>query len=220
MTCGSLLEKHDKLLAHLDAWFRSFQSRHSDLMQCGQGCARCCCGLFDISLPDAVRLAKAFEALPGKIRTAIENRAETIQRKICRECAGLEAPFFLNVLSQKAIDQIVDRMPEVRCPLLDEQDGCLLYDDRPLACRLEGVPMVDSHDGLFGDWCELNFVEGVSPELAGELNLDYYKIQAMEQEVTGNLSQYLLAERQEDATVFIPSVIAAFGSFWKLYIKD
>ena len=80
--------------------------------------------------------------------------------------------------------------------------------------------MVDTRDGLFGDWCELNFKEGVFPETARDLSLDYYEIQAIELEATGNLSEVLLASRQEEATVFVPSVIAAFGSFWKSRVKD
>ena len=28
----------------------------------------------------------------------------------------------------------------VRCPLLDEENRCLLYDARPITCRLYGVP--------------------------------------------------------------------------------
>jgi len=37
-----------------------------------------------------------------------------------------------------------------RCPLLGSHDECLVYECRPLACRLEGAPMVDSRDGPFG----------------------------------------------------------------------
>ncbi len=33
--------------------------------------------------------------------------------------------------------------------------------ERPMACRLEGVPMVDTRHGLLGDWCDLNFTGGV-----------------------------------------------------------
>jgi hypothetical protein len=53
--------------------------------------------------------------------------------------------------------------------------------------------MVDIRDGLFGDWCELNFTQGISPEIAADLRLDFGEIQAIEQ----------------TAAVFIPSVIVA-----------
>ncbi len=53
--------------------------------------------------------------------------------------------------------------------------------------------MVDARDGLFGDWCELNFTAGISPQMAEDLRLDYYGIQ----------------ETEEGPTIFIPSVICA-----------
>lgn len=220
MKTGVLLEKHDKLRQSLDRWFGSVRTRYAALMVCGRGCIQCCHGLFDISLPDAFRLAEGYGTLSEELQVAIANRASAIQHRICQNEVELKAPFFLHTLSQERIDWLIYRMPRIRCPLLDEQDSCLLYDYRPIACRLEGVPMVDTRDGLFGDWCELNFKEGVFPETARDLSLDYYEIQAIELEATGNLSEVLLASRQEEATVFVPSVIAAFGSFWKSRVKD
>jgi Fe-S-cluster containining protein len=186
-------------------------------MQCGRGCARCCYGLFDVGLPDAFRVAKAFGALPEEIRFEIGDRASVIQEKIRQEGSELRNPFFLNAISQYRIDQLVERIQEVRCPFLGECHDCLIYEDRPLACRLEGIPMVDSNDGLFGDWCELNFKEGISSELTQDLRLDYYEIEAVEQEVTEYLSEYMLGNRQAQVTVFIPSVIASFDSFWNFH---
>ncbi len=215
MTVHLLLSKHNRLLQYIDQWFRSIQAKCGDQMQCGRGCAQCCYGLFDVSLPDAFRVAEAFRLLPAEIRSMVADRASAIQERICQEGTELRAPFFLNEISLDRIDQIVEQIPNIRCPLLDESDCCLTYRHRPLACRLEGVPMVDSHDGLFGDWCELNFKGGVSAELSEYLGLDYYEIQATEQEVTGHLAHHLLGSRQEEVTIFIPSIIAGFDIFWK-----
>ena len=78
--------------------------------------------------------------------------------------------------------------------------------------------MVDPHDGVFGDWCELNFKEGVSSGMEEHLRLDYYELQEVEQEATAYLSSLLLGSRQEEATVFLPSVIASFDTFWIKWI--
>jgi hypothetical protein len=69
--------------------------------------------------------------------------------------------------------------------------------------------------GLFGDWCPLNFREGVTPDVSEDLCLDYYEIQAVEQEVTDHLTGCMVGKRQAEVTVFIPSVIAAIDGFWK-----
>lgn len=218
MTLPSALQKHNDLVNYLDKWFQLIQDKYTDQMQCGCGCAQCCHGLFDISLPDAMRAAHAFGMLPKEIKTSVTKASSEIQEKIALEGKELQAPFFLDKLSPDRIDELVGSVHDVGCPLLDVNDRCLIYEDRPISCRLEGVPMVDLQDGAFGDWCELNFNDGISSELAEDLRLDYYELQVVEQEVTASLSSHLLGSRQEEVTVLLPSVIASFDTFWIKYI--
>ncbi len=88
MTDFRFLEKHDAMVNHLDEWFRSFQAMHQDQMQCGKGCAHCCCGLFDVSLPDALRIAKGFDMLAGDTRSLVMDRASVIQEKSGRKAGN------------------------------------------------------------------------------------------------------------------------------------
>lgn len=215
MDCN-ILREYEEWLKGLDAWFHSIQSAQTDQMQCANGCSRCCYGLFDVSLPDALLIMQGFRRLPLDRRQTVVEAAAGIQHKIMRECPELEAPFFLCGLSEDAIDRIAERVGRVRCPLLGEADGCLIYSYRPLACRLEGVPMVDVRDGLFGDWCELNFRGGAAPELLESLRLDYYRIQDTECAATAHLSQHLFGVRREEMTIFIPSAIAASDALLSL----
>ena len=67
----------------------------------------------------------------------------------------------------------VDAAQSPPCPCLRDAGECLIYESRPLSCRLEGVPMVDVHRGLFGDWCGLNFKEGIPETAIANLQLDY-----------------------------------------------
>jgi Fe-S-cluster containining protein len=138
-------------------------------MQCGRGCAQCCHGLFDISLPDALLLAEGYRSLPLFSQKEVRERALNINAQIVRECRALESPYLLNAISQEKIDDLADMHANARCPFLSELNACLIYEQRPLACRLEGIPMVDCADGLFGDWCKLNFRTGVSPEIIRDL---------------------------------------------------
>lgn len=48
------LQRHREFLVGVERWFESIRRKHSGEMQCGRGCAPCCRGLFDISLPDAL----------------------------------------------------------------------------------------------------------------------------------------------------------------------
>jgi Fe-S-cluster containining protein len=215
MNSRDFLRKHKGLAWRLDEWFRALQAKHANRMKCRQGCAQCCYGLFDVSLPDAFWVAQAVAALSADIRSEVLERARIIQQKILREEPELRVPFFLHSLSEDKIDRLVERIQDTRCPFLDMHDCCLVYDDRPFACRLEGIPMVDSQDGLFGDWCELNFKEGIPPDVSIDLRLDYYEIRAIEQEAAEHLSCCLLGQQQAEATVFLPSIPATFENFWK-----
>ena len=214
----SLLQEHDNLVDRLDNWFQSIQNRYADQMQCARGCAHCCYGLFDVSLLDAFRIAQAFGILPQEIKSAAAAASSAIQKKIIQEGRELREPFFLNKISEERIDQLVEYVQDARCPLLDDNDHCLIYEHRPIVCRLEGIPIVDSQDGLFGDWCELNFKEDISSAMTEDLQLDYYELMATEQQIAENLSHHLLGSRQKEVTVFIPSIIAAFDSFWIKWI--
>jgi hypothetical protein len=49
---------------------------------------------------------------------------------------------------------------ETPCPLLSDQGSCLVYDFRPMTCRLNGIPLIDTNgEELFDEWCSLNFAD-------------------------------------------------------------
>ena len=209
------LQRHLEFLKGIEGWFGSVRSRHEGQMQCGRGCALCCRGLFDISLPDALVLAEGLAALPPEVLARVRTSAQSIQNGIAQDAPELTAPHFLNVLDAGRIDAIVEHAKSPRCPLLGEDNQCLVYEYRPLACRLEGVPMVDVRDGLFGDWCELNFTGGLPETALKDLQLDYYELQEVEGIAAEIISGDLLHDCRRDATVFIASVVTDFETYWK-----
>jgi Fe-S-cluster containining protein len=148
--------------------------------------------------------------LPEQIKSVVLSRALSIRKNVLRECAELADKDFLESIRPERIDQIVERFSDVRCPFLDEHDRCLIYEHRPLACRLEGIPMVDLNDGLFGDWCEMNFTGGVTPGIEEDFRLDYYEIQNVERAATAYLAQRLTGQPQDEVTLFIASALALF----------
>ncbi len=213
------MKRHKEFLAGVDGWFRSVRRKHANQMQCGRSCALCCRGLFDISLPDALLLAEGLDMLAPEAMMRAKTKAEIIQAGIQTAAPGLKKPHFLNTLSEEQIDPIVEQANSPPCPLLGPDNQCLVYEHRPLACRLEGLPMVDAKDGPFGDWCELNFTSGVPKEAEGDLKQDYYELQEVEQIATEILSDALLGERRRDVTVFIASIVADFEDYWKQLIR-
>ena len=148
----------------LDGWFRHIRDRYAQHMKCGNGCTACCYGLFDLSLADAREVAKGFQKLPPAEQERVSSRAANLHGDIQRTARRPGVPTIFSE-DDPRIDEIVDRANNPPCPFLGDAGECLIYENRPLSCRLEGVPMVDLHQGLFFDWCELNFKEGV-PEKA------------------------------------------------------
>ena len=74
--------------------------------------------------------------------------------------------------------------------------------------------MVDLRHGLFGDWCELNFKEGVTEAALSDLRQDYDRIDAIEEERSSAVAaRARLADHR--LVTFIPSVIAEYDQFWK-----
>lgn len=208
------MRRYNCLLPEIGEWLVRMRAMHEDSLRCSRGCARCYHGLFDVSFPDALLVAHGFRSLPEHGRRTVAVKAAEIQARIAGRVPEFKSPYLLKMEDDALIDRVIACIPSPRCPFLDPGGLCLVYPYRPLVCRLEGIPMVDDHDGLFGDWCELNFVEGVTEEAQGSLQWDYYGLQDAERASTRELSESLLGERQEALTVFIPSIIVEYEQFW------
>ena len=74
--------------------------------------------------------------------------------------------------------------------------------------------MVDTQRRLFGDWCELNFKEGVREPALTDLQLDYAEIDAAQE--AGSAKVAAAAGLQDPrALTFVPSVIVEYPAFWR-----
>jgi Fe-S-cluster containining protein len=197
----------------IDDWFRSIRQKYADQMQCGRGCTLCCYGLFDISLADAREVARGFQKLSPELQNVVRAKASQLHLEMIATRAASSMPTLFSEDDPK-IDVTVSAANNPACPCLGDAGECLIYEHRPLSCRLEGVPMVDIKDGLFGDWCELNFEEGIPEAAEVDLKQDYDAI--AELDYAGSAA---VAERagiaDSKAVTFIASVIAEFEGFWK-----
>ncbi len=201
---------------NIDEWFRQIREKYAANMQCGRGCTACCHGLFDISLSDAVEVARGFHALPPNLQECVRARAAHLDDQIHKAAPDLAQPAIVPEDDQR-IDRIIDAVEIASCPCLGETGECLIYDRRPLACRLEGVPMVDIRQGLFGDWCELNFKDGIPQSALAELEQDYDRLDELQESQSSDVARR--AELSDPrAVTFIPSVIVEHESFWKRFI--
>jgi len=77
--------------------------------------------------------------------------------------------------------------------------------------------MLDAREGPFGDWCELNFKEGIPERAAKHLQQDYNDIDASDEMRSAAFARRA-SLTDHRAVTFIPSVIAEFESLWQLLV--
>jgi hypothetical protein len=84
-------------------------------------------------------------------------------------------------------------------------DGlCLLYDYRPLTCRLHGLSQVDLSGAVFCDsWCTLNFNSN-DPLTMLELRAHFSEFFQREVELLSRFSQQLFGSSHVELDTFIP----------------
>ncbi|MBW2369793.1 MAG: YkgJ family cysteine cluster protein, partial [Deltaproteobacteria bacterium] len=106
---------------------------------CKIECSDCCHALFDISLVEALYLNYHFKRVfSDKQQAALRDKANTADRIIYK----IKRNARKHLESGQDEDAIVRALSveRIRCPLLNDQSKCDLYDHRPVTCRLYGVP--------------------------------------------------------------------------------
>lgn len=132
-------EKYEAVVAEVEAVFRKFENDVPDLVKCGKGCSDCCYALFDVTLVEAMYInAKFNEKFSGIERSAIMDRADKADRQIHK----LKRKVYMATQKGAPTSEILMEVSKarVRCPMLDDNDLCSIYEHRPITCRLYGVP--------------------------------------------------------------------------------
>lgn len=130
---------YEEIVITVDSAFSTVQKKYGDCVKCKVGCADCCYALFDLTLIEAIFVNHHFNRIySGKEREHLLEIANRYDRKVVkikrqaqkdRESGKDET----EILTELALQRL-------KCPLLDDQDRCQLYEFRPITCRLYGVP--------------------------------------------------------------------------------
>ncbi len=135
-----IFTQYERLRSFVDGAFAQVDQKCPGCVLCHVGCSDCCHALFDLSLVEAMYLNKAFREKfgYGPERSAILERAEQADRKLTR----IKKKLYLDQKHGEATDAIFHEASEerMRCPLLGDNDECVLYDARPITCRAYGIP--------------------------------------------------------------------------------
>ncbi len=152
-----LLDAYHALLGEIDAWFTScLQAAPPGALACRAGCSACCRGLFDISLLDAFLLRVGLAQLPTDVQEQVRTKCRLRLTELQAQWPQLQNPYILNTLPDESWTEMPET-DETPCPLLGDDNLCLVFAFRPMTCRLHGLPNIDlSGEDFSTDICTLH----------------------------------------------------------------
>ncbi len=213
-----LLCRYASLLSEVDSWFSKCSLAAGDEIACRRGCSACCRGLFDITLLDACFLAKGVDALPSEIKQAVIEKCMSGLAPVFKAWPDFSHPFLMNIYPEEQYDMVMPDDDETPCPMLDDNGLCLVYANRPMTCRLNGIPLVEPDGEIFFDeWCSENFIETNPLEITG-LRHNFKDIFAHEQLLFREFTYRLFNKRFNELDTLIPA--AALIDFSNIILPE
>lgn len=136
-----IFASYETLRQEADALFSRLSELHPGCVACGPGCSDCCHALFDLPFVEAMHISGQFrKRFPhGLQRSLIMEKASEVDRQLARK----KREFFQAGKKGETPMQIMREVSSLRmpCPLLDENNRCQMYEERPITCRLYGIPL-------------------------------------------------------------------------------
>ena len=204
---STILNRYQELLSEVDTWFTHCSLATGQQIACQRGCSACCRGLFDITLLDARLLREGFGQLSQDTQQRVITAAEQSIAGIRTTWPDFNQPYLFNSYSEEEWELVMPEEDETPCPLLGQDGLCLIYEHRPMTCRLNGIPMVDvSGEILFDEWCTLNFTT-VDPLLMQELRFHFNDIFTQEQLLFREFTQRLFGKPFNELDTVIPAAV-------------
>jgi len=122
------------LIKVADNAFKSFAERYNGI-KCAPRCTDCCHAVFGLFHVEGILIHEAYQRLNNEIKAEVAHRAfEALNSlKFLSNLNGL--------LGGKAISQKISRI-KIRCPFLGDDQLCVIYQKRPITCRVYGIPIL------------------------------------------------------------------------------
>lgn len=204
---AELLDRYGSLLREVDAWFLACMKQHPDQINCCDGCSACCRGLFDITLLDAFYLKQGFDALPSSQKHILRQEASARLEGLSQINPLFKEPWLLNSIPEDEWEELMPEDDETPCLLLSDAGACLVYDHRPMTCRLNGIPLIDvSGEELFDEWCTMNFVQK-DPRLLDSLRFRFNELFTRELMLFREFTDILSGVPRNEIDLFIPAAV-------------
>ncbi len=197
--------QYEALSQAADQVFEKVRAEFPQCVKCERECADCCHALFDLTLIEALYINDRFMTrFKDEERAAALEKANRADRKIHQ----LKRDAYRELQAGKDEGDILAELAaeKVRCPLLNDQDLCELYDHRPITCRLYGIP---TSIGGLGRTCALSGFEGGQ----SYPTVDIDKIHGRLQEISGELLRDIKAQNIKLVDLLMPLSMALMTEF-------
>ncbi|NWH05532.1 YkgJ family cysteine cluster protein [Desulfobacter latus] len=176
--------KYEAVVNMVDQVFDRVKKEYPKEVFCREKCSDCCYAIFDLTLIEALYLNHKFnEKFSGKEKADLIAIADKTDRAL----AKMKRDAYKKVKDGADQLEIVGKMSQerVRCPLLGENDLCLMYEHRPITCRVYGIPT--STAGASHICGRTNFVQG---KAYPTLNMDkiYTQLQLLSAELVKDIN--------------------------------
>lgn len=203
--CTPYFKRYEALVAQSDDAFERVRQAHPEEVKCEEKCSDCCFALFDLTLIEALYINHRFnEKFKGSQKAELLEKANRADRRLYK----IKRKAFDELQGGKNEAEILAEMAleRVRCPLLNEQELCSLYDNRPLTCRFYGIPTAI---GGRGHTCgKTGFKEG---EQYPTVNLD--AVHAKLQQISAELVRDMKSRHVRLADLLVPLSSALVSSY-------
>lgn len=132
---NDLFRSYEGVADKAEAAFQEMQKTHGACIKCEPHCSDCCHAVFGLFLIEAGYLKEHFDKLSDEEKKAALLRCEQAEKSLER---------LQNMLREHEDDPqmqayIMSR-ERIPCPLLNENQECVLYLHRPITCRVYGIP--------------------------------------------------------------------------------
>ncbi len=134
-------DEYEKIAKGCESVFVSLKKKYPLEVTCKEGCTDCCYALFDLSFIEALYINHKFnELFSREEKERILERANRADRETYRIKRWAFKERQKGVPEETIFEEIAKK--RVRCPLLGDDDRCIMYKYRPVTCRVYGLPLV------------------------------------------------------------------------------
>jgi Fe-S-cluster containining protein len=135
MKLAPFFHNYELLVDKAELAFKNMKDRHGECIKCELHCSDCCYAVFGLFLVEALYIREHFEQINEEQKAQVLERAKKADLDL--ESLQNKLRTFEDDPQMQAYTLARER---IRCPMLDDNDECVLYQRRPITCRVYGIP--------------------------------------------------------------------------------